>query len=353
MCNQKFSNQFTYDYSTFINSYSATNKMKVFCKQHSIFFNVTPKTHLNQAQTGGCPECFKLQKKSRFLDQCQKQVPNSLYDYSKADFQNDDIPIKIICKLHGEFEQPPRYHLTKYGICPKCADLIKQERFIKKAHIKFKNRFNYDKFLYTGSISKGIITCLEHGDFEQTPTQHLALKEPCPSCGNMYGNSTESFINKAQQQYGDLYDYSLVKYYNHRTVVKIICKEHGIFYITPLSFFKRNVGCPKCSEAKQYSQMEIEWLNSLLVPIRLFKIQKSTVDGYDPKTNTIYEFLGDYWHGNLEIYQASQMNLTKKLTFGELNKRTFERLHKLKNEGYNVVYIWESDWQNKKTAKTL
>ena len=31
-------------------------------------------------------------------------------------------------------------------------------------------------------------------------------------------------------------------------------------------------------------------------------------DGYDPTTNTIYEYLGDYWHGNIGKYKKDFFN---------------------------------------------
>ena len=42
------------------------------------------------------------------------------------------------------------------------------------------------------------------------------------------------------------------------------------------------------------------------------------VDGFDPITNTIYEFNGDSWHGNTNIYNATDFNKQAKKTYGEL-----------------------------------
>ena len=72
------------------------------------------------------------------------------------------------------------------------------------------------------------------------------------------------------------------------------------------------------------------------------------VDAYDPETNTIYEFLGDYWHGNPEVYDSEDINTNNGKTFKELYDDTFERLYEIKTLGYDVKYIWESDWKEKK-----
>jgi hypothetical protein len=42
------------------------------------------------------------------------------YDYSNVNYKNNSTKIIIICKEHGEFEQTPNNHLYGYG-CGKCA----------------------------------------------------------------------------------------------------------------------------------------------------------------------------------------------------------------------------------------
>ena len=59
---------------------------------------------------------------------------------------------------------------------------------------------------------------------------------------------------------------------------------------------------------------------------------------------TIYEFLGDYWHGNPEKFDSDDIHPLIKKTYGELYKITFKKLDKLQKLGYTVKYIWENDW---------
>ena len=77
------------------------------------------------------------------------------------------------------------------------------------------------------------------------------------------------------------------------------------------------------------------------------------VDGYDPKTNTIYEFLGDYWHGNPEIFNPNDLNTCCGKTFKMLNEHTVERFNKIKKEyDVKIIYIWENDFiKNNKIKK--
>ena len=67
-------------------------------------------------------------------------------------------------------------------------------------------------------------------------------------------------------------------------------------------------------------------------------------DGYCKETNTIYEFHGDYGHGNPNIYHGSQFNKTTKRTFGELYQSTISKEQQIKDMGFNLITIWESEW---------
>ena len=79
---------------------------------------------------------------------------------------------------------------------------------------------------------------------------------------------------------------------------------------------------------------------------RQYRIPNTTfkTDGYDPKTNTIYEFLGDYWHGNPKVHDFDKVNVSTGFSFKELNQKTFERFDEIKKLGYNIKYIWENDY---------
>ena len=97
------------------------------------------------------------------------------------------------------------------------------------------------------------------------------------------------------------------------------------------------------------SKDEERWLDFLKikndVEHRQFSIGKYLTDGYvyeDGKTKVIYEFLGDYWHGN-PAHLKVQSNIKD-----ELKKRFDKTLEKLKffySQKYVVYYIWEHDWK--------
>lgn len=108
------------------------------------------------------------------------------------------------------------------------------------------------------------------------------------------------------------------------------------------------------SNTKNVSKSETQWLDSLNIPslIRQKHIKTKSklliVDGYNPETNTIYEFLGDYWHGNPNKFKPNQLIFQKHKLAKTVYRETFERFALLKSLGYNVIYIWESEYNHKK-----
>ncbi|MCK5021415.1 MAG: zinc-ribbon domain-containing protein [Candidatus Peribacteraceae bacterium] len=110
---------------------------------------------------------------------------------------------------------------------------------------------------------------------------------------------------------------------------------------------KKPSSCPACASGP-VSLVSLEWLNSLDTSSleREFYIKelKIRVDGFDPETNTVYEFLGDFWHGNPKVFSAEEINPVNKKPFGQLHQETLERITTLKENGYKVVYIWENDF---------
>ena len=64
-------------------------------------------------------------------------------------------------------------------------------------------------------------------------------------------------------------------------------------------------------------------------------------DGYDPKTNTVYEFHGDFWHGNPKFYDPRENNPVSKKKFWQLMKNTLHKEIIIRKLGYNYKCIWE------------
>lgn len=48
-----------------------------------------------------------------------KLIHNNKYDYSLVEYKNSSTKVKIICSVHGVFEQTPNNHLVGKEICTK------------------------------------------------------------------------------------------------------------------------------------------------------------------------------------------------------------------------------------------
>ena len=185
-------------------------------------------------------------KNYTFIQKARK-VHGDRYDYSKVEYVNNYTKVCIICPEHGEFWQTPNNHLHGFHcfLCNKSLNSNKED-FIKKSIKIHGNKYNYSKVDYINSRTKVCIICPEHGEFWQTPNSHLQGCG-CPLCSKTKKKNTNGFIQKAKQVHGDKYDYSKVNYVNSQTKVCIICPEHGEFWQTPNSHLQ-GCGCPKCSK---------------------------------------------------------------------------------------------------------
>ena len=80
----------------------------------------------------------------------------------------------------------------------------------------------------------------------------------------------------------------------------------------------------------------------MLKQYSLFK--NHIVDGYDPKTNTVYQYHGVYWHGHPDFFDQNEKHPHfKKKTFGEIYQRTLDRDESIRQAGYNLVIKWSHE----------
>ena len=178
-----------------------------------------------------------------------KEIHGDRYDYSKVEYINNETPVCIICPEHGEFWKRPTEHLLRASGCPYCRGFYKP---IYKIIDDFKqihgDKYDYSKVEYGGTEKPVCIICPEHGEFWQTPYNHIKGCG-CPICAGVKQSNTEEFIKKAKEIHNDIYDYSKVNYVNSHTPIKIICPEHGEFWQIPTNHL-RGCGCPDCNTYK-------------------------------------------------------------------------------------------------------
>ena len=128
-----------------------------------------------------------------------QKIHNNYYTYEKTNYLKSKAKITVTCPIHGDFEQIAADHKNGSG-CPKCKAINQAKRqysssktFIEKADLVHSGKYTYSECKYVNSKQKVTITCSIHGNFDQTPKDHLQGKG-CPICGrtktlNLYKDS--------------------------------------------------------------------------------------------------------------------------------------------------------------------
>lgn len=223
---------------------------------------------------------------------------------------------------------------------------ISTDQFICRARLKHGMKYDYSKIIYKNNREKIEIVCPVHGSFWQVPTNHI--NHGCRKCnlGGAPKSSTVEFIAKATEIHNGRYDYTNVIYKHSLKEIDIICTVHGIFKQKPNNHLLGQQ-CPRCNQSGTTSRAENMWLDSIgphLIrqhKIRLLDGSLVSVDGFDPNTNTVYEYHGKYWHGHPSLFHEDDIHPTINIRCGDLYETTLNREYELRKIGYNVVSKWE------------
>ena len=88
-----------------------------------------------------------------------REIHGDKYDYSLAIYKGTIIPVKIICPIHGIFEEAPRDHLQKHG-CRACFEerRLRKNQLVdnKRKCVKCGEYFDLNCFYADASISDGL-----------------------------------------------------------------------------------------------------------------------------------------------------------------------------------------------------
>ena len=77
------------------------------------------------------------------------------------------------------------------------------------------------------------------------------------------------------------------------------------------------------------------------------------VDGYCEETKTVYQFHGCYWHGCNRCYNELSVNRFNQHNMKYLYKRTLAIDELIRNNGYNLVQIWEHEFDRDKVMRNM
>lgn len=92
--------------------------LSITCKIHNHLFYQTPDNHIGKKR--GCPICGGTKQKTtkEFIADAIA-IHGNVYDYSEVNYVSNKIKVRIICPVHGIFEQKPNDHLSGSG-CVLC-----------------------------------------------------------------------------------------------------------------------------------------------------------------------------------------------------------------------------------------
>ena len=77
------------------------------------------------------------------------------------------------------------------------------------------------------------------------------------------------------------------------------------------------------------------------------------IDGYCEQTKTMYQFHGCYWHGCNKCYEENTINRFNQYSMKYLYNRTLAIDELIKRKGYNLVTIWEHEFDGNKDMKNI
>ena len=232
----------------------------------------------------------------------------------------------------------------------------KNNIFIEKARQIHNDKYDYSKVNYVNSRTKVCIICPTHGEFWQTPHNHLK-GYGCAECGKEKSHlskmTTEDFIVKSKEIHGNKYDYSKACYKTCDTKVCIICPEHGEFWQTPSNHINGS-GCPKCANEKRK--------NALLKDTKLFIDAATLIHNGKPEDEIISLFSEiEHQQHNREILNGMEIDIfipPLKLgieynglrwhseEFGKDHRYHLNKLNKCNEQGIKLIQIFEDEWIN-------
>lgn len=262
---------------------------------------------------------------------------------------------KVWWKCENKHEwQSSIYHRTMNNTdCPYCVGKACNDNNITITNPELINSWNYNKNdkspeeLTFGSAYEAWWICHNKHEWKQIVNSRIAnYNNGCPICNSIVITHHElikewDYIKNKENPESFTFGSQIEIWWkcdkNHEWKARISSRTKGS-------------NCPFCMKC-HISKLETEWLDSFnnINIKRQFKIKlnnkKFKLDGFDMFTNTVYEFHGDYWHGNPKFYDSNDINMVAKKNFGQLYNETLKKEKLIKEGGYNLIIMWESDWK--------
>ena len=355
---QKFRAKYDKDYSFDLFEYvNNKTKSKVICPKHGVF-EIRPNDLLSGM---GCPACGGTKKytNEEYKD-LVNQTHHGYYDLSLVNYTRGTDKVKVICPTHGEFQIQAK-RLLRGCICPQCAkekvyheitpilNTDKKwckdttETFCQKVIDKYGEIFDLSRVNYQKSSIKVDVICKQHGLFQITPNK-LLMGRGCPICAGNKPLTTESFIDKSKQLYPNLFDYTKTIYKNYSKPVILTCKKHGDFLKTPRNHLKGQ-SCPICSQSRLEERIRVLLEQNNLNYIREYSFED------------LGRYRYDFFVPNKKLLIECQgiqhfediPFFNKKSTWQERYERDKLKYEYAISHGYKIIYLFDK----KRTVKNM
>ena len=271
-------------------------------------------TEIEREQKKSAQERVKKEKLNSFIQKA-REVHGDKYDYSKVEYINTKEKVCIICPEHGEFWQVAESHLQGAG-CPKCASKklsaifsFDTDKFMKNAKAIHGDKYDYSKVNYVNNHSKVIIGCPKHGDFLQTPSMHVNMRQGCPLCGTLSSKDELEIYELLKQHYGGI----------------IIMREHSIIAPKELDIF-----LPDKKIAIEYNGLR--WHSSLFTQDKNSHLQK--LELCKEKGISLIQVFEDEWVYHKDICKEK---ILRAIGCSNGNKKISARKCTIKEISYNTA----------------
>lgn len=322
-----------------------------------------------------------------------QDILNKLANDCKVHPETPDVSAKtktkFICHLcNSSFTNTASSILIRhktYGSvgCPECVASARLSKIREQNRAKLEKTFilpdNFDNIKYKDNITLINKTC--NHQFTTKLDNVMAGGVICPICEDERRRTINQWATppKKENMSFDIFAQKLQESnlkYKRNVFVKDVSEYAGMlvpiaftcdmaheWQARPANVIHLGSGCPYCAKAN-YSKIAIEWLNTISADIKhaenggevRLRGQSGklySVDGYDPATNTVYEFNGSAYHGDPSLYDNTDTPhpFKKHLTAKELRDLTTNKSSDLMRAGYVVVSQWESEYR--KSSKIL
>lgn len=264
-CRRIHGDKYIYNKVSYVNG---DVKIIIICSSHGEF-EQRPSSHL---RGHGCRKCFSERTSKRLTRTNEYWLEKFInmhgdkyvYDFNVGNFKQ----VGVYCNEHEKSYILLKGNVAQGHGCMCCrSDLFRNryktsvELFIKKANKIHNGKYNYSRVSYVNTHTKIEIICPKHGQFEQTPLNHLQ-HAGCPSCKKSKGEEKIRLIlddlgifYKRQVSLGCVnpitgyklrYDFYIPEY-------NIIIEYNGKQHYEPVDFGSKIRNANECFDFQKYS----------------------------------------------------------------------------------------------------